>query len=89
MPFITVTDEGTVLPAQNGRKQLSICNEGPDPVRRGWKPVTYDGTAATDGLLMPVGSTWAGGGSGLDLGGDLYFICSEGETATVSYEERG
>jgi hypothetical protein len=51
--------------------------------------VTYDGTAATDGLLMPVGSSWAGGGHDVDLGGALHFICAAGETATISYEERG
>jgi hypothetical protein len=89
MPLINVTDEGAQIPAKNGRKQLSIYNEGPDPVRRGWKAVTYDGTAATDGLLMPVGSSWAGGGHDVDLGGALHFICAAGETATISYEERG
>jgi hypothetical protein len=89
MPLLTVTQSGATLPAKNGRKQLTIHNEGPAAVRRGWQPVTFNGTAATDGLLMPAGSTWAAGGHDLDLGGPLHFICAAGQTATLSYEERG
>lgn len=89
MPLISVTDAGTVLPSKPGRKQLHIHNEGPDPLRYGWEPVvTNNGTAGTDGFLMPVGVPMAMAGRELDIEGALKLITATGETATVSYTER-
>ena len=86
---IDVTDEQAFIPSMPGRKQLILCNEGPESVRYGWESATTSDDSETDGVLLTAGQTLALGGRELDLAAQLYLICASGETATVSYTERG
>jgi hypothetical protein len=90
MPIISVTDQGATVPGNVGRKQLHLFNEGPDNVRYGFEDVvTFNGTAATDHCFWPANSPLLLGGPDLDISGQIRVICAAGETATISYTEKG
>lgn len=81
---VAVTSAATLIKASNvNRTVLTVVNEGANPVRIGFDAtVTYNGTAATDGILLQVNQ-----GTEINNTSAVYAICAAALTATLSFSE--
>lgn len=88
MSQISVTQAGTVIPAQPGRKQLVLRNTGSNTVYFGWEGDVTAAAGATQGVPLKADEVLSFGGRDLDLQGELRLITASGETTTVNYTHR-